>query len=587
MAQPSDQPVPSSTILAFLKSYKNKTAPHLYLSIAASLANGALLIVQAWLLALIVDGVLFKGHVLADLFSLLAGLVATLAGRAVMTALAGRLSFRAAATVRHELRLTLHEHVQNLGPLAVTREGSGALVTMLGEGIEALEAYYARYLPAMALVVMIPLAILVFVFPHDWLSGVVMIVTAPLVPAFMILIGKGAEALNQKQWRKLARMSGHFLDVIQGLTTLKLFGASRREAAYIERIADDYRRDTMKVLRIAFLSSFMLEFLATVSIAVVAVLIGFRLMWGDMDFLSGFFVLLLAPEFYLPLRNMGAAYHARMEAIGAAEKMVTVMARPLPPALDELQKINGAAPLSIEFRDVYVAYEEGRPALNGVSFTVAAGQKIALVGPTGAGKSTVMALLLGFIRPDSGQILINGTDLAALDIEAWRALVAWVPQNPHLFYGSVRDNIKLGAPGADDQAVQEAASQCYAADFIAALPDGYDTMIGERGYGLSGGQIQRLALARALLRDAPLMLLDEPSAALDRKTEAALQDSFAQGVKNKTVLTIAHRLHTIKEADEIIVLDQGQIVQQGNHKALADDKAGLYARLLAHGEVLA
>lgn len=571
---------------AFLNGQKVRTAPYLSFSVAASLGNGFLLIIQAWLLALIIDGALFKAQGLSDISRYLWALCAVIAARAMMVALSSRMAFKAAAQVRHDVRIKLHKHLQKLGPLAVTREGSGALVNMLGEGIDALEGYYARYLPAMALAGMMPLAVLVFVFPHDWLSALVMIVTAPLIPFFMILIGKGAEALNQKQWKKLARMSGYFLDVIQGLTTLKLFNASRREANHIAKIADEYRRDTMGVLRVAFLSSFMLEFLSTVSIAIVAVLIGFRLLSGDMDFLYGFFVLVLAPEFYLPLRNMGAAYHARMEAIGAAEKMTELMATPLPPAPENPKFINDDDPIRVEFKNVYASYEEGRPALNGVSFGVSSGESAALVGPSGAGKSTIMALLLGFILPDQGQILINDIDLNELDRTAWREKIGWVPQNPHLFYGSVRDNIKLGMPDAPDGAVQEAARLCRASDFIGTLPQTYNTLIGERGYGLSGGQVQRIALARALLRSAPLMLLDEPSAALDRETETALQDTFLKHTEEKTVLTIAHRLHTIQKADQIIVLDQGQVVQRGAHKTLSKDKGGLYERLLAQGEVL-
>jgi ATP-binding cassette subfamily C protein CydD len=406
-----------------------------------------------------------------------------------------------------------------------------------------------------------------------------MLGTAPLIPFFMILIGKGTESLNKKQWRKLARMSAHFLDMIQGLTTLKLFNASRREADVIANIANEYRITTMSVLRVAFLSSLVLEFLATVSIAMVAVTIGFRLFYGQIDFFYGFFVLLLAPEFYLPLRNMGTHYHARMEAIGAAEKIVEVLETSLPEYLptQSLAKPNHA--LTIEVNNVSFHYEQGREALNNVSFSLPANQRIALVGSSGAGKSTITHLLLGFIQPQTGDILINQQPLSSLDPQQWRQQLAWVPQNPHLFHGSIRDNIALGQPNASDEAIQAAAKRAFADGFIAKLPDKYDTLIGERGIGLSGGEIQRIALARAFLKDAPLVILDEATANLDRDSEIAIQRSIDDLAQDRSLLVIAHRLETVKNADCILVMDKGRIVEQGTHNELAQ-RTGLYHTML-------
>ncbi len=316
---------PDPAITAALKGWKTHSGFWLKAAVAIGLTSGLLLIAQAWLLANVVNAVVFAQAALADVMPSLWGLLALFLLRAGLAWASEQAAFHAAVQVKLAIRAQLYQKVQQLGPAWLTGERSGDLLNTLSDGVEALEAYYARYIPAMSLMALVPLAVLVFVFANDWLSAVVMLVTAPLIPVFMILIGKGTEKRNQQQWQQLARMSAHFLDVIQGLTTLKLFNASRREAQVVAQISDQYRQSTMSVLRVAFLSSFALEFFATVSIAIVAVLIGFRLFWGEMEFLYGFFVLLLAPEFYLPLRNMGTQYHARMAAIGAAEKMVGIL----------------------------------------------------------------------------------------------------------------------------------------------------------------------------------------------------------------------------------------------------------------------
>ncbi|HEX9803568.1 MAG TPA: thiol reductant ABC exporter subunit CydD, partial [Gammaproteobacteria bacterium] len=491
---------------------------------------------------------------------------------------AAQVAFSAAARVKLALRERLYRRMQALGPVYLQGERSGELSGLLVDGVEKLEAYYASYLPQMALVALVPLAILAFVFPLDWISGLVMVLTAPVIPLFMILIGKGAERLNRKQWRELARMSAHFLDVIQGLTTLKLFNASRREAQVIAAISDAHRRSTMGVLRVAFLSSLVLEFFATVSIAVVAVLIGFRLLWGDMSFLHGFFVLLLAPEFYLPLRQMGTHYHARMEAIAAAERIVEVLETAVPVAPAEPVAVPAPGPFAIRFENVTFDYPGGRTALAGTAFRVAPGERVALVGPSGSGKSTTVNLLLGFLRPSAGRVLINELDLSQMAHADWLRQVAWVPQRPRLFHGTVLDNIRLGRPEAEMTAVIEAARQAHAEEFIERLPQGYDTPIGEGGQGLSGGQIQRLALARAFLEDAPLVVLDEPTASLDPESEALVQAAIERLAAGRTLLVVAHRLATVRRADRIVVLEQGRVAESGSHAELIK-AGGLYARL--------
>lgn len=564
----------------WLSAQRRLAGPALNLAVGIGLAGGFLLIWQAWLLARVVNGVVIEGMPLTELWPWLWPLLGVFALRAAIAWVSEQVAFRAAARVKLALRERLYRHLQALGPVFLHGERSGELSGLLVDGVEKLEAYYARYLPQMALIALVPLAILAFVFPLDWISGLVMLLTAPLIPLFMILIGKGAERLNQKQWRELARMSAHFLDVIQGLTTLKLFNASRREARVIAAISDAHRRSTMGVLRVAFLSSLVLEFFATVSIAVVAVLIGFRLLWGEMAFLYGFFVLLLAPEFYLPLRQMGTHYHARMEAIAAAERLVEVLETEPPTAPAEPVPVPSTGPYEIRFEGVAYVYPGGRTALAGTSFRIAPGTRVALVGPSGSGKSTAINLLLGFLRPASGQVLIDGQNLAQMEHAAWLRQVAWLPQRPRVFHGSVLDNIRLGRPEADIAAVQEAARQAHAEEFIERLPHGYDTFIGEGGQGLSGGQIQRLALARAFLKDAPLVVLDEPTASLDPESEALVQAALDRLAEGRNLLVVAHRLATVRRADHIVVLDQGRVAENGSHAELL--AAGrLYARLAA------
>ncbi|GIV80748.1 MAG: thiol reductant ABC exporter subunit CydD [Anaerolineae bacterium] len=471
-----------------------------------------------------------------------------------------------------------------LGPAYVRDERSGELAHTVTEGIEALHAYVSEYLPQLALAVLVPLAMLAVVFPLDLLSGIVLLLTAPMIPLLMILIGKAANWQSRRQWTQLSRMSAHFLDVLQGLPTLKIFGRSREQAATIAAVSEQFRDATMSVLRVAFLSAFVLEMLATISTAIIAVEIGLRLLYGRMAFDDALFVLILAPEYYLPLRQLGARFHAGVSGVTAAARIFAVLeTRPAdcaPPAVTAPQGVP-APPFDLRFEDVHYAYDDGdRPALNGLTLHIPAGQTVALVGPSGAGKSTIAHLLLRFImRPPPDASLVNGRDLCDLPADAWRAQIAWVPQLPYLFDGTVADNIRLGRPDASLDAVIHAAQQAGADGFIRALPDGYDTRIGERGARLSGGQAQRLALARAFLRDAPLVILDEATANLDPETEASILAAMEALRRGRTALVIAHRLHTIRDADQIAVLAGGRVVECGPHAALSA-QPGPYRQLL-------
>ncbi|TCT20737.1 thiol reductant ABC exporter subunit CydD [Thiobaca trueperi] len=575
----------------WLKAQRPLAGNALSLTLSLNTANGLLAIVQAWCLAVILNAAIFEDAGLTTIQPWLWALLILFVLRALAIWFAERAAFRAAAGVRIALRDRLYRQLQRLGPAYLASQRSGALVETLTKGIDDLEGYYARFLPAMTLTSILPLAILAVVMPIDWLAGLVLLVTAPMIPVFMILIGSGAEVRNQRQWKQLARMSAHFLDVIQGLTTLKLFGASRREVEVIAQISDDYRVSTMQVLRIAFLSSAVLEFFATIGIAIVAVFIGFRLYgvafpfpsWivlPEVSFLQGLFILMLAPEFFAPLRNLGTQYHARMAAVAAAEQLIEVLQTEPTQASSGGESLAAHRPLGVCFEAVHFSYEPGRDALQGLSFEIPAGQRIALVGTSGAGKTTVVNLLLGFLTPAEGRILIGEQDLSQIDLADWRRHLAWVPQQPRLFQGSIADNIRLGVPDADLDAVREAARRARADRFIDALPHGYENLVGERGAGLSGGQIQRIALARAFLRDAPLVILDEATANLDPESERLVQEGIDELARDRTLLVIAHRLATVRRADRILVLDQGRVAEQGDHDTLAA-AGGYYARMLA------
>ncbi len=401
----------------------------------------------------------------------------------------------------------------------------------------------------------------------------------------MLLIGNAADALTRKQWTSLSRMSAHLMDAVQGLTTLKLLGRSRDQIETIAQISDRFRQTTMAVLRVAFMSALALEMLATISTAVVAVQIGLRLLYGRLEFEQALFVLLLAPEFYLPLRLLGTRFHAGMEGVTAARRIFEVLdTRPAtavpihraPPGGKSAQ-VTG---LTIGFDNVYRSYDEGqRPALNGLSLQIPPGAKVALVGPSGAGKSTVAHLLLRFVEPERGEITAGATPLSAIPPADWRRQVAWVPQRPYLFASNVEENIRLARPEADAGEILRAATQAHAHEFIMALPAGYATPIGERGARLSGGQAQRIALARAFLKDAPLLVLDEATANLDPATERMIQESLRRLLIGRTALVIAHRLNTVMDADQIFVLQAGRVVQSGNHQTLSAEE-GLYQSLI-------
>lgn len=553
-------------------------------SVSLSVIIGVVVVAQAFLLSRIITRVFLESQQLADVAGYLAALAFMVFLRAVCSGFQHFVSARLALKVRLDLRQRLLAHIVALGPAYTRGQRSGEISLALTEGVDTLDAYFRDYLPGIFTALLVPLLILLLVFPIDILTFIVLLVTAPLIPVFMVLIGMAAGALARRQYGSMSRMSAHFLDVLQGLTTLKLFNRSRAQIETIGRITDQFRQTTMSVLRVAFMSAFALELLSTLSVAVVAVEIGLRLLAGTIGFEQALFLLVIAPEFYLPLRMLGVKFHAGTESAAAADRIYEVLNTE--PAPDGDHSVPVPQRMVIRFENVSYAFEDGaRRALDSFSMVIEPGQHVAMVGASGSGKSTVANLLLRFLVAQSGQVLIDGVDLVTLNADRWREQVAWVPQQPYLFYGTVAENIRLGKAGASDEAVVEAAQLADAHDFIMALPQGYDTPIGERGMRLSGGQAQRLAIARAFLKDAPLLILDEATANLDPDTEAMIEESLQRLLKGRTALMIAHRLNTVLRADRIAVVDEGRVVEYGDHASLIAE-AGTYAQLVrAFGRV--
>lgn len=525
-------------------------------TIGWAFAAGLLIVLQARLLALACQRLVMDHAGSAAVLPLAAAVALVAVVRGVLMLLSERRAVAAAALVKQRVRTLLYLRLQQLGPAGLAGEETGPLVEAVTTGVEGLEPYIARFLPHLALGALLPLIALVFVFPAEWRSGLVLLFSAPCIPLFMILIGRGSEALNHRQWARLSRMAGHLLDLVQGLPDLKIFGGAKREADVVARISDEYRQGTMAILRVAFLSAFTLEFFSTVGTAVVAVVVGFRLLDGSLTLVDGLFVLLLAPEFYLPLRTLGLSYHSRMQGIAAAERIAPLLELPLPGGFGGELAAPSTAP-RIVLEKVTFRYGGGRGGVREVDLELPGGSLTVLAGESGSGKSTLARLLVGLARPESGRICVNGLDLASLCADSWRAGLAWVPQRPFFFKGTIRENLLLGRPEAAGQEIRDALEAAAATGFVERLPAGIGTELGDRGAGLSGGELRRLALARVFLRNAVLVVLDEPTAGLDAENEQLVGVALQRLAVGRTVLVISHREATIRLAQRVAVLSGG------------------------------
>ncbi|MFI2783970.1 thiol reductant ABC exporter subunit CydD [Streptomyces sp. ALB3] len=537
-----------------LLRYARATRSFLAAVVALGLAGAALVVAQAMLVAEVVVGGFEDGLTVAGLRTPLLMLAAVALGRALVAWLTELAAHRASSAVKSELRGRLLERASGLGPDWLSGQRTGSLIALATRGVDALDDYFSRYLPQLGLAVVVPVAVLARIVTEDWVSAAIIVVTLPLIPLFMILIGWATQSRMDRQWKLLSRLSGHFLDVVAGLPTLKVFGRAKAQAESIRAITSQYRQATLRTLRIAFLSSFALELLATLSVALVAVTIGMRLVHGELDLYTGLVVLILAPEAYLPIRQVGAQYHAAAEGLSAADEIFAVLETE--PVAGGSQEVPGF--LRLELEGVTVRHQ-GRtePSLHATSLVVEPGETVALIGPSGAGKSTLLNVVLGFTVPDEGHVRVGGTDLSALSPEGWREQIAWVPQRPHLFAGTIAENVRLARPDADDLAVMDALREAGADDFVDALPGGAETVLGEDGAGLSAGQRQRIALARAFLADRPLLLLDEPTASLDGETEAGIVEAVQRLAAGRTVLLVVHRPALLPVADRVVALEPG------------------------------
>ena len=539
----------------------------------AGITNGLGVIVQSAALAYILQAVIIDKLPWAALITPFIMLAAVFILRSVCVYWHQTWGFEAGAQVRASVRRQLFDKFLTLGPAAIKQRQSGELAAVTLEQVDALENYFSRYLPQQTIVGVLPLIMIIVVMPVNWVVGLIFLVTGPLVPVFMALVGMGAASANRSQFLAMARMSGYFLDRLQGLTTLKLFGQAKQELANINKIADGFREKTMAVLRIAFLSSAILEFFSAVAVALVAVYVGLGLLglvhFGPaehIDLSEALFVLLLAPEFFMPLRQLAINYHDRAAALGATDAILTILEQDAVGCADEggASIANDALRTSaasygnslIELNNINKWYGK-RQVLTDINLHIAAGEKVALVGESGAGKTTLLNLLLGFESATEVQVLLNGQ---TINREYATKTTAWVGQNAYIFHGSIKDNIALADPDASEQRIVNAAQAAGVTEFSDQLPDGLLTSVGERGYGLSGGQVQRIALARAFLKNADIVLLDEPTANLDAANKALLLDVIDQLFADKTLIIASHDPEAIRRMDRRIALQQGRLV---------------------------
>jgi thiol reductant ABC exporter CydD subunit len=537
---------------------------YLALTTLVGLATAAAVIAQAWLIATAVSRAQLGGAGLDGLSALLVALLVVVVARSALAGAQETAGHRAGARVKAQLREAVlrrsaqpdMSHLGNTG-------GRSALVT---RGIDALDGYFTRFVPQVLLACVVPVIVLVQIALVDWVSGLLIAITLPLIPLFMILVGMHTREQTARQWRTLSVLAGHFLDVVAGLPTLKVFGRARAQAAEIARVSDRHRSATSRVLRSAFLSALVLELAATLSVAVVAVGVGLRLLDGRIDLRTALVVLILAPEAFLPIRNVGASYHASAEGLAAADEVFALLATP-EAERGSSRAVPDLSSARLVLADVAVQRLDAQgDRLPPTSLVIAPGELLAVVGRSGAGKSTLLGVLLSSLAPDAGTIRVDGVDLAALDPDLWRQQVAWLPQRPLLFAGTVADNVRLGEPAATDDEVA-AALRAAAAEFVPQLPDGLHTTLGEHGSGLSAGQRQRIALARVLLRvarrDCGLVLLDEPTAHLDSATESRVVTALSRALAGRTTVVATHRPAIAAVADRVQTLTGEPVAASG------------------------
>lgn len=528
---------------------------------------------QSYQLSRVISGVIMDQRTLREVRSILQLILLLVLLRVLLTVISERLAGRMTINIKNKLRAELLEKIDRLGPEYLKNEQTGELTTTALQGVDALDAYFSQYLPQVLVSVVLPLTILAVVFPIDLLTGIVFVLTAPLIPLFMVLIGWAAEALTKRQWKALTYLGSYFLDTLQGIATLKMLGRSRERRNEVREASEHYRLTTLAVLRVTFISALALELIATISTAVVAVEIGLRLLYGRIAFQQAFFILLIAPDFYLPLRNLSARYHAGMTGVTAAQNIYDLLDVVEPvhhPVFSRGQLVEAfGTDFQLKVRSLSYSYPGmASHSIQDIHLDIHKGLHYALAGRSGSGKSTLARILMGFIEPQEGGIWLNGARMKDYALEDWRQFVGWLPQNPLIFNDTLIGNVTLGDPRFSTSDVEKALRSAGLAELLATLPLGLKTPLLEGGARFSGGQLQRVALARVFLRQPGLLVLDEPTSHLDPELARTLDETIRTLLLGRTTLTIAHRLSTIEHADEVIFLQDGKIGAIGKHATL-------------------
>lgn len=574
----------------WLKQQSKLAKRWLMIAVGLGVFSSVLLLAQAALLANILHSLIIEQVDKSTLLPDFAGLAMVIAVRALCSWGREIAGYRCGEQIRVYIRQVILDKLRELGPAYIKGKPAGAWATLLLEQVEDMHDFFARYLPQMSLSVLVPFVILIVVFPVNWAAGLIFLLTAPLVPMFMALVGMKAADANRKNFKALQRLSGHFYDRLQSMTTIRLFDRTKAETEMMRGASEVFRTRTMDVLKIAFLSSAVLEFFTSISIALTAVYFGFAFI-GELNFgdygagvtlFAGLFILILAPEFYQPLRDLGTFYHAKQQAVGAAESIVDFLETDVDTVRSGDKKLDGDETVTICARDLEVYSPEGVKLLGPISFELNAGQTTALVGPSGAGKTSLINAILGFL-PYKGSLTINGLERTELDLASWREKISWVGQNPLLLHGSIRDNITLGKSHVSDSIIAKALNESHAAEFVET--HGLEYQVSDRSGGLSVGQAQRLALARAMIQNGQFWLLDEPTASLDARSERLVMQGLESQITDKTTLMVTHQLTPLKRVKHILVMENGQLSQAGSFDELSSQD-GLFKQMLKANQAL-
>ncbi|MBG0754933.1 heme ABC transporter permease/ATP-binding protein CydD [Vibrio cidicii] len=574
----------------WLKQQSKLAKRWLMIAVGLGVLSSVFLLAQAALLATILHQLIIEQVDKSQLLPQFLGLVALIALRALCSWGREIAGYRCGEQIRVYIRQLILDKLRELGPAYIKGKPAGAWATLVLEQVENMQDFFARYLPQMSLAVLVPFVILAVVFPVNWAAGLIFLITAPLVPLFMAMVGMKAADASRKNFKALQRLSGHFYDRLQAMTTIRLFDRTQAETEIMRGASEVFRSRTMDVLRIAFLSSAVLEFFTSISIALTAVYFGFAFI-GELNFgdygagvtlFAGLFILILAPEFYQPLRDLGTFYHAKQQAVGAAESIVDFLETEASSVRSGDKRFDHRQAIEIAARDLEVFSPQGERLVGPISFAIHANQTTALVGPSGAGKTSLINAILGFL-PYQGSLTINGIERSELDLASWRKQISWVGQNPLLLHGSIRDNITLGKEQVSETELRSALEQSFSAEFVDQ--HGLDYLITDRSGGLSVGQAQRLALARAMVQNGTFWLLDEPTASLDARSERLVMQGLASQTQGKTTLMVTHQLTPLQHVEQILVMQNGQLVQSGGYQELTE-QAGLFQQMLNANQAL-